>query len=178
MQRRTLFATLAIGLTGLAAGWASGLKPGVVDPAAAVERTYGRGFFAAEPGLWTPADASRFVGLASGHIARRLELDTEQSARLDDLIAAAVSAWENASADPAFDREQMQSLAPPAQLAALREMTRKADALMAGLEAPLAAFHQSLDDGQQARLAEILSEHRARRGEHGGGHGGWWQRRG
>ncbi|WP_299860621.1 Spy/CpxP family protein refolding chaperone [uncultured Hoeflea sp.] len=174
MKRRTLFATLAIGLTGLAAGWASGLKPGIVDEAAAVERTYGRGFFAGQPGIWNAADCGRFIGLATEHLTRQLDLDDSQAARLDDLIRDAATAWDRASDDPDFDRERIHTLAPPAQLAAFRAMAQKAGALMAGLEAPLAAFHASLDAGQQRKLAELMAEHRDRRGRPGG----WWRRHG
>ena len=177
MQRRTLFASLGLALAGLTAGWALDGRGQIVGDAGAVEQTYGRGWFAAGPHLWNPGGSgfdAGLIGLATDHIARKLDLDEAQEARLDDLLKAAASAFEEAKSDPAFDRERIHAMAPPEQLAAIRTLAQKADTLLAGIEAPLAAFHASLDANQQQKLAELMAERHGQNRERSG----WWHRRG
>ena len=177
MQRRTLFASLGLVIAGLTAGWALDGKGRLVAGAGAVEQTYGRGFFAADPHLWNTGGNgfdSRLIGFARDHIARTLDLDQAQEARLDALVEAAASAFEQAKSDPAFDREHIHTLTPPEQLAAVRVLAQSADSMLAGLEAPLAAFHASLDQDQQRQLAELMAERHGRNRERGS----WWHRRG
>jgi len=180
MQRRTLFASLGLALAGLTAGWALDGRGQVISDAAAVEQTYGRGFFAGDPHLWNSSSGSfdaSLIGFATGHVARKLDLDQAQEAQLDDLVKAATTTYEQARSDPAFDRERISTLTPPEQLSAMRTLARKADNALAEIEAPLAAFHASLDARQQQKLAELMAEHRGRNGERSE-RGGWWHRRG
>lgn len=176
MQRRTLFASLGLALAGLTAGWALDGRGQIVGDAGAVEQTYGRGFFAGEPNIWNASSSgfdATLIGFATDHMARKLDLDPAQEIKLDDLVKAATAVFDQAKSDPAFDRERIHTLTPPEQLSAIRIMAQKADTVLAGLEAPLADFHASLDAGQRQKLAELMAEHRGT-----GRHGGWWHRRG
>lgn len=178
MQRRTFFTSLGLLLAGLGAGWALDGRGKVVGDAAAVEQTYGRGFFAGAPHLWAaPGGASfdvRAIGIAADHVAARLDLDDAQQARFDRLLEAMAAAFEAAKTDPDFDPTAIRAQALPDQLASLRTLARKADELLASLEPPLADFHASLDADQRQTLDAMIAEHR------GGGRerGGWWHRRG
>jgi len=173
MQRRTLIASLGLVLAGLAAGWALDGKGRIVADANAVEQTYGRGFFAGQSHVWitrSGVDAG-LINFATGHLVRELDLDRVQQDHLDALVKTATTTYEQATSDPAFDRERIHDLALPDQLAAIRTLAQKADSALAGLEAPLETFHASLDAGQRQKLTELMAERHGRRG-------GWWHRRG
>lgn len=183
MQRKTLFASLGLVIAGLTAAWAFDGRGQIISGAGAVEQSYVRGFFASQPHLWNASgggfDAS-LIRFATSHIAGRLELDQAQRVRLDDLVKLATTAYEQARSDPAFGRERLHALPLPEQLAAVRAMARKADAMLADIEAPLAAFHASLDAGQQQKLTELMAERHGSGDQGGHGHGGrgsWWHRR-
>jgi Spy/CpxP family protein refolding chaperone len=139
-------------------------------PAAAVENSYVRGFFAGDRASrdWCKALEPGDKAIVASTVSTWLDLDASQRAVLGDLINAAETALAGADALCRETVEAQKSMPLPDQVAVLRRQAVEAGEVLHAIEQPLDDFYAILSEEQRATLARHMGEDRGGRTVHRG----------
>ena len=139
-------------------------------PAAAVENSYVRGFFAGDRASrdWCTALEPSEKAIMASTVSTWLDLDATQRAALSELINAVETALGAADALCRETVEAQRSMPLPDQVAVLRRQADEAGAVLSAIEQPLGDFYATLSEEQRATLARHIGEGRSGRSGHRG----------